>query len=275
MKKVLKLVVIVAVISLAAIYGGCSIKNKVAFYPDVQYDMHDSLMTDSISRVHITTSDNETLECILFKHPDSIKRPAILYFHGNAGNVFHRYSYGLLLYQKGYNVLMAEYRGYGNSTGKTTEKGIYRDAEAANLFLMEELGYEQDQINLIGRSLGTAVAVNLAQNKPFRTVTLVTPMTSGKDMAKQFGFGAVKFLAGKSFSSIRKINHLVSPLCIVHGTEDEVISYQQGVDLYEAYNGEKIMITIEDGKHNDLHRVNPVKYWGGIHYFIMMHNTKN
>jgi uncharacterized protein len=105
-----------------------------------------------------------------------------LYLHGNAGNVTHRFLQIREITAGGSSVLMLDYRGYGKSGGSPSEHGLYADADAAYLYLLDH-GYSARHIVLQGESLGTAVAVDLASRKECAGVVLEAAFTSGRDVA--------------------------------------------------------------------------------------------
>lgn len=259
---------------MTSLFSCSGIRNKFTFFPDTESKIARESLPDYISEENILTIDNERLQAFLFKHNDSIKHPLVIYFHGNAGNLYHRFGDAHRLYDMNQNVLLVSYRGYASSSGKASEKGIYIDGEATLQYAKDHLGYPESNIILYGRSLGSAVAINTAQNKLLKAIVLVTPLTSGKEMAQAMGLGLFKFIAGGSFNSTEKINRLKSRLLIIHGDEDELVPYAMGQKLYNEYNGPKKMITIKGGKHNDLQDVDSNLYWKSIEEFITEKTTK-
>jgi len=248
--------------------AGCSVKDNFTFFPDRSSSIPKAEIPSFVSEHKISTPDSETIQSFYFKHPDQTTRPLIIYFHGNAGNLYHRFDAAYRLHQMNQNVLLVSYRGYAKSTGKPTEQGIYLDGEAAVNYAIESLAYNENEISILGRSLGSAVAVHISQNRNFRSLILITPMTSGSDMAVAMGLGWLKFIAGNSYNSLDKINNIKSPVLIIHGDRDEVVPYHMGTRLFEEFNGVKFMVTIENGRHNDLQEVNPELFWGEIERFL-------
>ncbi len=245
-----------------------SIINRMTFYPDTFSELSADEFPEHIFEKKIKTEDGETLQAFLFKHSGDGKRPLIIYFHGNAGNLYHRFEYTQKLSEMDQDVFLVSYRGYGKSTGKPSEQGIYTDGEAAVNYALNTLGYTENEIILFGRSLGTTVAVHIAQNRNFKKVILATPLTSGKDMASAMGLGLVKYIAGSSFNSIDKINNINSSILIIHGDKDELIPYAMGKKLANTFNGVKQFVTIKNGGHNDLQEVDSELYWGSIQNFL-------
>ena len=257
-------------ILLIFILTNCSVKDRFTFFPDRNSTLAPDQIPSFASEHLIGTNDGETIQSFYFKHQVAEKLPLLIYFHGNAGNLFFRFDSAIRLYQMKQNVLLISYRGYAKSTGSPTESGIYQDGAAAVKFAIDNLGYREHEISILGRSLGSTVAVHIAQNHNFKKVLLITPLTSGRDMAVAMGLGMFKFIAGNSYNSLEKINNLRSPVLIIHGDRDEVVPYHMGKKLFETYNGPKHMVTIRNGRHNDLTEIDPELYWGEIEKFLQL-----
>lgn len=251
------------------ILTGCSsIRNTMTFYPDKENEIPKKNIPSYVSEKKIKTPDKETIQTFYFHHPDSSDHSLVIYFHGNAGNLYGRFGYANKLYEMNQNVLLVSYRGYAKSTGKPSEKGIYIDGESAVAFANDSLGYSEKDITIIGRSLGTTVAVHSSQKKNLKGVILITPLTSGSEMAIAMGMESLTSVTGDSYNSLGKINNLNSPILIIHGTDDEVVPYYMGESLFKAYNGEKSFITVKRGNHNNLQNINPELFWGEIEKIV-------
>lgn len=243
-------------------------KDSFTFYPDRFSEIPEKHIPDFAAEKLIETGDGETIQSFYFSHPTDQKHPLVIYFHGNAGNLYHRFEEATKLFHMNHNVLLVSYRGYAKSTGTPTEQGIYTDGASAVNYAMDALGYKENEISIFGRSLGTTVAVHISQQRAFKNLILITPLTSGKDMAVAMGLGLFKFIAGNSYNSLEKISNLDSPMLIIHGDRDEVVPYKMGERLFEIYHGPKHMVTIKGGKHNDLQDIDPRSYWGEIERFL-------
>lgn len=249
-------------------FTSCGIRNMVTFFPDTETEINNNNIQKYVSEIAINTIDDEVLQAFLFNHDNVTNKELVIYFHGNAGNVYHRFSYAKKLYNMNYNVLLVSYRGYSKSTGKPTEEGIYIDGKSAVKYAIDSLGYNINDIIIFGRSLGTTVAVEISQNVSYKGVILVTPLTSGKAMSKAMGLGLFKFIAGDSYNSIEKIENLKSKILIIHGDKDEMVPYKMGVELFEKYKGNKQMVTIPNGGHNNLQEIDSVLFWNSIEDFL-------
>jgi fermentation-respiration switch protein FrsA (DUF1100 family) len=242
------------------------IVSKVSFFPNRKDIVKQEHLPPHVSLVRYNTPDKKTIEALYYKNDNYQK--VILYFHGNAGNVYGRMPECQNLFSSGYNVFIVSYRGYSKSEGRPSEKGVYVDAESSLQFLKNHDSYKTEDIYVIGRSLGTAVSVNLCQNKNIKKLILITPMSSGNDLANAMGVGFLKPFAGDPFDSYSKINNISSEILFIHGTADEVIPYSQGKKLFNQFKGNKTFVTIPMGHHNDLEITDSKLYWESIRDFL-------
>ncbi len=246
---------------------GCeAIVNRMAFFPTVTKSVAVENIPAGVKEIYLVTEDKVRLQCFLVSN--SSAKNIVIYFHGNAGNIYDRIPELIDLAKTGLNVLGVGYRGYGKSTGKPSEKGIYEDGVASLKYVMETLGYSPDKIFICGRSLGTVVALNISMKKKLAGIILVTPMTSGKEMARSHGFGPLAMLAGDAFNNLKKLPEIVSPVLIIHGDKDEVVPWAMGEQIFELLQTSKKMVTIKGGFHNDLELVNPALYSNAIAEFV-------
>lgn len=261
---------IVLIIILLCFLTSCkSVVDKYAFYPDQKTIILEKDLPAYIHLVTFSTTDKLLLQGLYFQHEtNKLNTKLLIYFHGNGGNMYHRIKESTQLYDLGINVLVVSYRGYAKSEGKPSELGIYKDGKAALQYAIKSLGYLEENIIIFGRSIGTAVAVDLAQNRNIDSLILITPFSSAFDLANAADLGIVASIVGTSYNSSAKINNILCPLLIIHGSDDEVIPFNLGKKLYSSYQGEKIFVEITNGKHNDLEYVDPVLYYKSINDFI-------
>jgi hypothetical protein len=241
--------------------------NRFAFYPDTESSVSPDRLPLSARELTITASDGVNIQAIHFRRADNPQK-LIIYFHGNAGNLYHRIDESAMLMKSGWDVLLVGYRGYGKSGGSPSEKGVYTDGESALNYAAGTLGYKMNMICLYGRSLGTTVAVNTAQNRDLSRVVLITPVSSGREMSELFTGGMLSSLAEGTFDSLGKVNNIKVPVLIVHGSSDEVVPYVQGLKLYEKFTGSKKMVTIPGGRHNDIEYTHRDMYWNAVFEFM-------
>jgi uncharacterized protein len=175
---------------------------------------------------------------------------ATLFLHGNAGNITNRARRIQEIVAAGSSVLMLDYRGYGKSSGRPSEQGLYRDSEAGFIYLLGK-GYRAEHIIIHGESLGTAVAIDLASRRPCAALILEAPFTSASDVA-----GTVVPFIGpllvRSFNSLPKIPWIRVPKLFMQGDRDEVIPLRLGQKLFDAAQGPKTFWVIPGAGHNDI-----------------------
>jgi fermentation-respiration switch protein FrsA (DUF1100 family) len=214
-------------------------------YPQGFWDVQKQI---GASDVWIETRDGVRLHA--WWAPREGARWATLYLHGNAGNVTHRFPHIREIVAAGSSILMLDYRGYGKSAGRPTEKGLYMDCEGAFTHLLG-MGYPASQIIVQGESLGTAVAVDLASRHPCAAVVLEAPFTSASDVA-----GTVLPILGpmlvRSYNSLSKIHGIAAPKLFMQGDQDEVIPPKLGQALYAAAPAPKEFWVVEGAGHNNI-----------------------
>jgi hypothetical protein len=254
------------------ILSGCgceAIINRMAFAPTVtKADVLQSIPPD-ISEVYVDTADGLCLQSFFISNRSSSS--IIIYFHGNAGNIYERIPELVDLSKTGVSVLGIGYRGYGKSTGKPSERGIYLDGQAAVKYAEEKLKYGKEEIFLCGRSLGSVVALEMARNNKFAGIILVTPLTSGADVLRAHGYRLSPLLVGDVIDNMKKVPDISSPVLIIHGDKDEVVPWAMGEKIFSALKNPKKIVTITGGQHSDLEFVNPALYYGSIEQFINAH----
>ena len=189
-------------------------------------------------------------------------RPVILWCHGNAGNVIHRLENLKRLYQLGLSVFLFDYRGYGRSQGRPSEEGLYQDARGAYDYLTRTRMIRSERIVIFGRSLGGAVAGELASQKPAAGLILESVFPSIEAVAKfHYGGLPVHWLLGADFKLIDHLPQLSLPKLIIHGDKDDIIPLELGKQVFEAAKPPKFFYLIEGADHNNTYQV------GGAAYF--------
>ncbi|VDP23437.1 unnamed protein product [Soboliphyme baturini] len=191
-------------------------------------------------------------------------RYTILFSHGNAVDLGHMISfyYGLGV-RIGCNVFSYDYSGYGCSSGKPSEKNLYADIMAALNALHNHYHLDNDAIILYGQSIGTAPTVDLASKVPVAAVVLHSALMSGLRVAfpetrRTWCFDA--------FPSIEKIKKVRAPTLVIHGTDDEVIDFHHGLQIYEKCPKAVEPLWVHGAGHNDV-EMNPV-YLDRLRQFI-------
>ena len=174
--------------------------------------------------VDIRTSDRQVLNGWFMPAKDA--RFTILYCHGNAGNIENRLHRIKFFHDLGVNFFIFDYRGYGKSTGFPTEQGLYRDAQAAYDYLLTRADVDKNKIIFYGKSLGAAVAIDLATRRPAAALVSESGFASATLRAKEaYPFLPVRWLLVQRYDSLAKIRQIAAPKLIVHGDIDEVQIY--------------------------------------------------
>jgi fermentation-respiration switch protein FrsA (DUF1100 family) len=206
-----------------------------------------------MSAVQLKTTDGLDL-LAWFAPPRNKNGKVVVIFHGNAGNIAMRSNKARILIDHGYGVLLAEYRGFSGNPGSPSEQGLYNDGRAAIKWLGDK-GYSKDRLVIYGESVGTGVAVQMAQEIQPKWLILEAPFTSAADVAKDayHHLLPVDLLMHDRFDSIDKIAQVKSRLLVVQGTDDEVIPIKFGERLFATANQPKCMFVVHDAHHNDLY----------------------
>ena len=267
-RSILGIVLTAIILLLLVIRFPDSLVNFLAFHPNRGVAPAMPVTDSNVTEVSFEAVDGVQLQAFHVQHHSAER--LVLFFHGNAGSAFGRLPDARTLSEiSSSDVLLLSYRGYGNSDGSPSESGVYQDAEAALQYATEELGYSERNIFVLGRSLGSAVAVNLAQHRNFAGIILVSPFTSGRDMASQLGLGWLSWVAGKPFDSIGKAAKINVPALFIHGDQDTLIPLEFGRRLYEAYpSGNKEFKVIQGAGHNNVTIVAGPRYWEWMRSFM-------
>ncbi|MBI5207572.1 MAG: alpha/beta hydrolase [Candidatus Firestonebacteria bacterium] len=203
--------------------------------------------------VTFKTDDGKNLWGILSLSRD--KKGTIIYFHGNAGNIYNRFDIIYNIQKQGFNVLAFDYRGYGKSSGEPDEEGLYKDGKAAFDYILNHPLIDKNNIIFLGESLGGAVAVHLAQNTKFcKAIILISTFTSIQDMSKEiFSIFPLYIFSKSKYDSIKKIKNISVPILIIHGTQDDIVPFSHGEKLFKQANNPKNFIPIKGAQHNDIY----------------------
>jgi fermentation-respiration switch protein FrsA (DUF1100 family) len=200
--------------------------------------------------------------------PAEPARGTLLFFHGNAGNISHRLDSIAVFHRLGLNILIVDYRGYGQSQGTPTEEGTYRDAAASWRYLVETRQIPPAEIIIFGRSLGGAVAAWLAHTHPPAALILESTFTSAPDVAAQaYPFLPVRPLSRIDYNTLARLPQIEVPLLIIHSPDDAVVPYSHGQRLFAAANEPKEFLEIRGG-HNDGFLISAQPYEAALDSFI-------
>lgn len=199
--------------------------------------------------VWIETEDGVRLHGWYFPHTDS--EWVVVLSHGNAGNISGRIDIAEMLLQSGAAVLMYDYRGYGQSGGRPTEKGLYKDIEAVARFLTDDMEYPESRIIMYGRSLGGAVAAYAATRFDVGGLVIDSAFKNLKTMVREVYPFVPAWLAKYEFPTDRYLEGLDGlPVMVMHSPGDEIIVFHHGQHLYALLEEPKTFVRLSGG-HND------------------------
>ena len=216
--------------------------------------------------VWLDTEDGVRIHSFFLSTPGATR--AILFLHGNAGNAAHRLPNAARLAELDTHVWVLGYRGYGLSEGRPSEAGVYLDARAALAHLVEERGIPLDRVVLFGRSLGGAVAVDLAQDRPLAGVILESTFSSVADVADAVFPIPIGVLLRGRWNSAAKIERVRAPLLFLHGDLDQIIPIELGRRLYDAAPEPKVFEVIPHAGHNTTVELGGRAYFARIRAFL-------
>jgi hypothetical protein len=224
----------------------------IVFRPDPTVaDLAAVGLAEQMREVAIQTGDGLKLVS-WWAPPVRPDRRVIVYLHGNAGHRGGRADRIRDYLAEGYGVLLVGYRGYGGNPGQPTEAGLYEDARANLAFLAKEK-VRPEQTVLLGESLGTAVAIQMATEVPILALILEAPLASVLHSARaRYPLFAFDFLVRDKFASIHKIGKVKVPLLLIHGEKDRTTAVRFGRMLYDAANEPKRAHFIAEAGHTDL-----------------------
>jgi len=241
---------------------------KMIFYPNIPSRKLTSSPADiglEYESVSINTSDQVTLHGWFV--PASEEKGALLFFHGNAGNISHRLDSLKIFHGLGLSTLVIDYRGYGRSQGAISEHGTYLDAEAAWNYLTEIKNISPQKIVVFGRSLGAAIAAYSAEKHMPGALILESAFTSVPDMAaKLYPIFPVRLLSRFQYNTRQFLISVKCPVLIIHSPDDEIIPFENGLQLYRSAREPKRILKIKGG-HNDGFLLSGKMYIEGMEKF--------
>jgi alpha-beta hydrolase superfamily lysophospholipase len=198
-----------------------------------------------------TTDDVDGVRVVMMHRAASAGLPTVLHFHGNAEQVRDTEHLAEAVAKHGVGFAAVEYPGYPHAGGTPSEKGIYQTAEAA-LKVLETRGVSSGDLILMGQSLGSGVATELAHRGRGRALVLAAPYTSMGDMAAlAITWLPSRWLVRDRFDNASKASAIPIPVLILHGTRDSLIPIDMSRALAQRF-GRATLVEIDGADHNDL-----------------------
>lgn len=202
--------------------------------------------------------------------PEGGRAPGLIWFYGNMETIGGIAPVLREFRPPGIGMVVLDYRGYGESAGAPTEAGVYRDAETAWHFLATRPEIDSARIAVYGRSIGSAVALYLATQRPVRAIVLESAFTSGREMAdKHYGM-LPSWLLQLRLDNRERAERITAPLLVFHGTDDWIAPFEMGRAVARAGRAE-LFVPIEGAGHNDTYAVGGAMYRDTFHSFLEKH----
>jgi len=208
-------------------------QNRLIYFPSRHIHMTPADVGMPFESLMLSASDGVRINA--WYVPCSSPRGTVLLFHGNAGNLGDVILDVAQWHRLGFNVLAVDYRGFGESEGAPTEKGIYADADAAWLYGVHDRGEDPRRIVVVGRSLGGAVAIELAHRRAPGALIVESTFTSLPDVGSlHYPLLPVRLLARCRYDSRSRVRSIQCPKLFAHGSEDTLIPIRLGRKLFDS-----------------------------------------
>lgn len=252
MKRAKKIVRLAVTLLVIYVLGGVllyAVQEWLLFHPEPLPRNHTFAFSQPYKEENLTVDRQRNLSLVKFRVTGP-KKGLVLYFHGNMRNIERYAPFTGVFTKQGYEVWMPDYPGFGKSTGKRSEEGLYKDVLLVYQLATRE--YSPEQIIVYGRSMGTGLAAYLAARQPCREVVLETPYYSMHALARHyFPIYPVSRLINYHFPTNEYLSKVRVPITLLHGTKDEVVPYKHSVRLKKELP-QIALYTIPKGKHNNL-----------------------
>jgi pimeloyl-ACP methyl ester carboxylesterase len=237
------------------------IAEKIIFQPQP------SSYRDTNLIIKLGTAGGAQFSAVYLENPEA--RYTILFSHGNAEDIGTALPTLEKIKDAGFSVFAYDYQGYGTSSGTPSEANAYGDIEAAYDYLVNNLGVPPERIIAHGRSLGGAVALDLASKRPIGGLIIESSFVSAyRVMTRNPLFPFDKF------NSLSKIKRVRCPVLVIHGKRDEVIPFWHGERLFEEANDPKTFLWVEEAGHNNLMRIASNDYEKALRDFVALIERK-
>lgn len=265
MKWLLKRMVVVFVSLYIALIVLALFSDRLIFQPQPSTYTDQSLAM-TVSRMNVPgqvfhlVSDSERISAVYL--PNAEAQFTILFSHGNAEDLGDSLTFLQMYRDAGFAVFAYDYRGYGTSTGRPTENGVYEDAAAAYDYLTKQLKVPPDRIISMGRSVGCGPAIHLAATHQTAGLIAEAPfMTAFRVLTR------LPLLPSDKFNNLREIKKVHVPVLIIHGRNDQVVPFWHGQRVFMAANEPKAFVAVDGAGHNDILFVAGKRYFDSIRAF--------
>jgi len=255
-------VVVLVVVGLGARW----LEPRLAFFPAAGEDVTPKDFGAACEALTVTTADGERVRAWILNAPEP--RARIVYFHGNGGNLSNWSPVLAGIVKRGYSVFAFDYRGYGLSTGRPTEAGLYRDVEA----VVARAWPERDSGTPVvywGRSLGATMAAYAATVRAPDGVVLESGFPDVWSVVRGSPVLMLLFpFASYRFRTADHMTRVDRPSLVLHGDRDSVIPFELGRALFDRLHEPRRFVAIPGGDHNDTVPADPGLYWSALNEFV-------
>jgi fermentation-respiration switch protein FrsA (DUF1100 family) len=225
---------------------------------------------DSNKIIKLPSGEGAEISAIYLPHQEA--RYTILYSHGNAEDIGMIFPVLEQIRNMGFSILAYDYRGYGTSTGTPSEEGLYRDEDTAYNYLVNNLDTPPDRIIALGRSLGGAVAVDLARRQKLAGVVVESSFLSIYQTVPSLSM--LPFDSIDKFKSGSKMKDIHAPVLVIHGKKDQIVPFEHGEKLFQAANAPKLSLWVDDANHNNLLEKSGKRYEQALKEFVTLIENK-
>ena len=262
----MRVVIIVGIVCGVLVALAYLLQSRFVYFPIRTLVADPSDVGLASENINLETVDGIRL-CGWFVPRDKAKG-VILFCHGNAGNISHRLESIQVFHRLGLDVFIFDYRGYGQSQGRPTEHGTYEDVKAAWQYLTQERNLPPKKIILFGRSIGGAIASNLARDHMPGAVILESTFTSMPDLAADiYPFPLVRHFTRFNYNTEEYIREVDCPILIIHSRDDDIVPFSHSRRLFEIATEPKRFLEIT-GTHNEGFVEAGKHYEDGLNVFI-------
>jgi hypothetical protein len=254
MKKLLN--ILIGCLLLLVCYG-CHGNTGFIFSTNTEIDSPDGL-SDHLDYEDIWIQTSDGLRLHAWYVEGDADKPIVLFFHGNAANITHRWPNVMNLSNQGYSVFIFDYRGFGQSEGRANgEVDLHNDSLAALQYLKQR-NWQPNQIIYYGRSMGAAVALQLAVKIPPAGLVLEAPFTSLREEARFHSpllYCLFHWWLADEFNNLKRIPQLKTPLLLIHGDADEVVPFSMSQRLFILASEPKQFLAVPGADHSNCYQI--------------------
>lgn len=257
---------LVAMVAVSAVFVAVRLFERgLAFFPLQGEDETPASFGVPFQPMDLTTSDGERVHAWWMPHEEP--RATVLYFHGNGGHLSMWAPVLVGIWRQGHSVFALDYRGYGRSSGRPSEAGLYRDVSAAVAAVRGRADRGAVPVVYWGRSLGAVMAARAAREHAPDGLILEAGFPSMRAVLEGSPFWLLSWFSSYRFPASRWLEGVTVPTLVLHGERDSVIPFRLGQELFESVRGPKQFVAIQGGDHNDLEPADPERYWTAVREF--------